>query len=67
MIHVAPADDIRLTEANGTPVPADGANFKPSAWWKRRQRDGDAIITKAVSTRAKPKPTKSQKQKGSDA
>lgn len=67
MIHVMPADGVKLTQANGTPVPADGGNYKKSAWWKRRERDGDAIITRATAAKAKPKPTKSQKQKGSDA
>ena len=57
-IFVTPAPGVSLKTANGTPVPPEGEVYKISSWWKRRERDGDAIISQ-------PK-TKSAKVKGSD-
>ncbi|VWX62592.1 DUF2635 domain-containing protein [Sphingorhabdus sp. 109] len=60
LIHVAPAEGRTLKEVNGMTVPAEGRNFPDSSWWRRRERDGDAIISKFKRTTKKPK-------KGSEA
>jgi Protein of unknown function (DUF2635) len=57
-IHVKPSGEVALKTSDGEPVPAEGENYEDSSWWRRRERDGDAVISKS-----KPK---SKKQKGSD-
>ncbi len=50
LIHVTPAPD-RLVHLPGTreELPADGRNVEDASFWRRRESDGDVIVSAAVT------------------